>query len=111
MSTVAKTSYSEKLQAAMEVKTQAEADALFEELVSLCCENGEPRAKCEVIQRSNLGYFAGYYDSETRARVERLFKCAHPIFGPIAQKGEPSPEEAFKMGQQMGESLKKKGRK
>lgn len=33
------------------------------------------------IARINLGYYAGYYDSKTRERVERLFSCAHPIFG------------------------------
>ena len=33
------------------------------------------------IARENIGYYAGYYDSETMARVNRLFSCSHPIFG------------------------------
>jgi len=35
----------------------------------------------EQIAKTNLGYFAGYYDDETRERVELLFACKHPIFG------------------------------
>lgn len=56
------------------------------------------RDQAGAIERSNLGYFAGYYDHETRARVERLFNCAHPIFGAIAEKGPPTAEEAFMAG-------------
>ncbi len=47
---------------------------------------------------ANLGYFAGYYDSETRERVERLFKCSHPVFGAIAACGQPSVKEAWAAG-------------
>ncbi|TXH09637.1 MAG: hypothetical protein E6R03_16465 [Hyphomicrobiaceae bacterium] len=49
------------------------------------------------VDFSALG-FAGYYDSETRERVERLFKCEHPIFGAIATKGQPTAELAFALG-------------
>jgi hypothetical protein len=36
----------------------------------------------------NLGYFAGYYDHWRRASyVERLYRCAHPVFGKIAANG------------------------
>jgi hypothetical protein len=46
------------------------------------------------IQKSNLGYYAGYYDMETAARVQRLFQCVHPIFGNL----NPTAEEAFELG-------------
>lgn len=52
----------------------------------------------EDIVNSNLGYFAGYYDSETRKRVERLFMCSHPVFGSIEKNGSPSSEDAFVHG-------------
>ena len=70
---------------AMEVETQEEADALFETLVARMTKaHGVSQSDAEMIQRSNLGYYAGYYGPETRERVERLFKCAHPVFGPIS---------------------------
>lgn len=84
---------------AMKIKTQEEADKFFEELVQHHMkENGDSRKKAEQIQRINLGYFAGYYDSETRERVERLFDCAHPVFGKISENGSPTAEEAFEAG-------------
>jgi hypothetical protein len=94
---------------AMEVRTQEEADAAFEDLVKQCMY-GRPcdRQTAEQIQRSNLGYYAGYYNEETRERIERLFKCAHPIFGPIANNGSPTPERALKLGMAMGKKARAK---
>lgn len=50
------------------------------------------------IAKRNLGYYAGYYDNETRKRVEKLFECSHPIFGSIEDNGEISAELAFELG-------------
>ncbi len=84
----AKISISEKYGPAMELTEQVEADAYFEKCVVHCVTHGgKTRAEAECIERSNLGYYAGYYDDKTRARVERLFRCAHPVFGRIAQNG------------------------
>jgi len=52
----------------------------------------------EEIASSNIGYYAGYYDDETRDRVERLFKCKHPVFGAIAEQGAPTVQEALEAG-------------
>ena len=60
------------------------------------------------IAKENLGYYAGYYDNETRKRVEKLFMCSHPVFGSIAKNGEPTPEQAFEMGKKLGKKSKKK---
>jgi hypothetical protein len=88
---------------AMEMTEQGEADAYFETLVEMTMRLGaKTRAEAEAIERSNLGYYAGYYDNETRARVERLFRCEHPVFGPIALVGPPTVEEAFRLGMEMG---------
>lgn len=55
------------------------------------------------VAKSNLGYYTGYYDHETRLRVEKLFMCAHPIFGK-ASSGKPlTPMEAFEIGKKLGE--------
>lgn len=95
-----------KYDPAMKLQTQAEADAYFELCVQHTLSFGRvDRVGAEKIERSNLGYYAGYYDNETRKRVERLFHCAHPVFGAIAEKGVPTPEEAFRMGQELAEKL------
>lgn len=88
---------------AMTIVDQAEADAYFER----CVEHhvrafGVSRAHAETIERANLGYWAGYYDHATRERVERLFNCAHPVFGRIAEVGPPTPAEALVAGTKRG---------
>lgn len=66
---------------AMTIADQAEADAYFERCVAHSIAHGRSRSDAEYVERCNLGYYAGYYDHETRVRVERLFGCAHPVFG------------------------------
>jgi hypothetical protein len=88
---------------AMKITDQKDALEYFEALVLRNMErSGHSRKEAEDIERQNLAYYAGYFDGETRRRVERLFSCAHPVFGAIAEKGEPTPEEAFKMGTELG---------
>jgi hypothetical protein len=83
---------------AMLITDQTEADEYFERCVAHNMSFGQDRQEAEHINRVNLGYWAGYYSSETRARVEKLFRCSHPIFGAIAEVGVPTPEEAFQAG-------------
>lgn len=94
---------------AMEATDQATADRIFEQCVQqhLKARPQDDRERAEFVQRSNLGYFAGYYDSETRRRVEKLFKAVHPVFGSIEKHGEPSADLAFKMGQVYGGNARK----
>lgn len=94
---------------AMEITTQKEADDYFEKLVRWAIkESGKSKAEVERIQRTNLGYFAGYYDSKTQRRVQKLFNCEHPIFGSIEKNGEPTSEQALQAGIKMGKKLKRK---
>lgn len=62
------------------------------------------KAYCSMgpYARQNIGYVSGYYDSETRAEIQKVFETAHPIFG----TSTPSGEEAFKLGQKLGEMRK-----
>ena len=92
----------EKYGPAMKITEQAEADAYF----ALCVDHSmthhrKTRAEAEALERANLGYFAGYSSNETRARVEQLFKCAHPVFGAIAENGAPTSEQALQAGLDM----------
>jgi len=88
----------EKYRPAMQITDQAEADAYFEMCVEHCMRHGRSREEAVAIEKQNLGYYAGYYDNKTRKRVERLFCCAHPVFGAIAAVGSPTPEQAFNLG-------------
>src|SRR4051812_40668487 len=91
-------SIGEKYDPAMKITDQAQADHYFEKCVAHTMRFGKTREQAEAIERENLGYYAGYCDNETRARVERLFNCAHPIFGAIAEQGPPTHEAAFAAG-------------
>lgn len=48
------------------------------------------------IAKSNLGYFAGYYDRETYDIINSMYNAIHPIF-----KGNPfdvTPDDAYHLG-------------
>ena len=71
--------------------------------------NPDPNGKsAEEVANSNLGYYAGYFSHEVRERVEKLFECAHPVFGSIKENGPPTPEQAFQTGLERGAKLRKK---
>jgi hypothetical protein len=94
-----KISIGDKYGPAMTIADQAAADAYFERCVEHTIRYwNKDRSEAEAIERANLGYYAGYYDDETRARVERMFNCAHPVFGRIADVGLPTADQAFAAG-------------
>lgn len=96
-------SIGDKYDPAMKITNQAEANAYFERCVQHTMSFGTDRQEAERIERANLGYYAGYSSEETRRRVERLFSCAHPIFGAISVNGVPSNEEALEAGFSAGQ--------
>lgn len=84
---------------AMAITDRADADAYFKLAVGhICREFRFDREAAERHVRRSLGYFAGYYDHDTRDRVERLFDCEHPVFGSIAKNGPPTAEQAMRAG-------------
>ena len=95
--------YGEKYGPAMDIIDQAEADHYFQECVVHTMAFGKTQEEAEAIERSNLGYYAGYYSDETRSRVERLFRCSHPLFGAIAERGAPTVEEALEAGKRLAQ--------
>ena len=99
---------SEAYRPAMEITEQSQADEYLEALIARSMRFfGRTREQATEIEKQNLGYYAGYYDSETRRRVGKLFQCAHPIFGAIAEKGEPTAEEALNAGVKLAEQVTK----
>jgi hypothetical protein len=80
---------------AMTIETQEEADEYFNALVEHNISRyGTDPIKAINIEKSNLGYFAGYYDNETMERVQKLFSCQHPVFGSVI----PTNKQAFEAG-------------
>ena|ERR1700742_2163162 len=85
---------------AMNATTQAQADECFDQLVALATASPEAPAPpvAMKIVRSNLGYQAGYFGNACRERVERFYRCEHPVFGPIARVPPPTTWEALQLG-------------
>lgn len=95
--------YHDLYRPAIDITDEAGAAAYLEQLVTRHMRmTNHSREQAEAIERGNIGYYAGYFDPETRARVERLFQCEHPVFGAIATNGPPSLEEAFLAGVMRG---------
>lgn len=88
----------------MRVTEQDDADMMFERCVkhTMRCNIDLTRDQAEAIDRSNIGYWTGYFDSETAQRVNRLFKTQHPILGGQIR----TPEEIFNLGMEMGKRIK-----
>lgn len=100
--------YGECLDPAMKITDQHDATQYFYAYVKFIEKNKDPVSNMTAIQiaKSNLGYYAGYFNDDTRVRVEKLFMCKHPIFGSIAENGTPTPEEAFNIGLKLGQDNK-----
>lgn len=74
--------YGERYRPAMDITDPEEARQWFEANVAWNMRvSGRSREEAVLIEKGNLGYFAGYFDQETMARVHRVFGCCHPIFG------------------------------
>lgn len=99
----------EKYGPAMLILEQSQANTYFEKCVEHCMRHGRNRKEAEAIERSNLGYYAGYYNDETQARVQKLFRCVHPVFGALSTSTNPAERAsaAFQAGLKMGEQMRK----
>lgn len=86
------------------IKTHEEARKYFEACVAHTVSWGQTPQEAEVIERLNIGYWAGYFDEVTYHRILRLFRVTHPLFGLTY----PTPEEALAMGLEQGRKEKLK---
>jgi hypothetical protein len=87
--------YGESYGPAMRVQTPEEARDYFYALVRRNMRvTGNDWAEAERVERINVGYWSGYYDSATAARVHALYGFGHPIFGTT----RPTAEEAVAAG-------------
>ncbi|MBW3583438.1 MAG: hypothetical protein KY455_10105 [Euryarchaeota archaeon] len=94
------------LEPAMSITDPAEAKAFLDEYVCFLEPRVIPPDQALHVARVNLGYYAGYYDRDTRLRVERLFGAAHPTLGPVRGSDEEEARAAFAAGQALGRGEK-----
>lgn len=90
---------------AMSIGSREDARLYLARLIRHGQRQGMTRKEAAVYHRAGLGYHAGYYGNETRARVERLFRCAHPYFGAIAVHGPPDLTTVWQIGHAIGRAL------
>lgn len=102
--------YGECLEPAMNITDAEDAKQYLKDYVDFIEKTVDKKHLTErtstEIAKHNLGYYAGYYNNETRERIERLFMCEHPLFGSIKENGVPTPEEAFRIGTEYGKGNK-----
>ena len=100
--------YEDCLGPAMKITNKKDAEQYIAEYIKYIekYQKYADEKDAEIIAKSNLGYYAGYYSNEVRERVEKLFCCAHPVFGSIKENGIPTPQEAFDMGKNMNNHVK-----
>lgn len=97
-----KRTYGETLGPAMDMTDPEEAKAFKAAYVSWMVRTQDiDEEEATDLVNQNLGYYAGYYDHETRLRVEELFECSHPVFG-SAEDGPPDSAAAFAAGKLLG---------
>ena len=96
--------FAQCLDPAMKVRSQIEADQYLKDYANYILEdiNSDPFKDKDAdpyeIARTNLGYWAAYFGASTRFRVEKFFKCEHPVFGKVYKLGVPTPAEAYDCG-------------
>lgn len=93
---------------AMQAQTLRRANDVLAELITeIRTENPELSGEAsDYLARQRIGYYAGNLSHDDRARVERLFKTAHPIFGSIRFNGPPTPEQAARLGIEYGQATR-----
>lgn len=87
---------------ALQITDQVEAGLYLQFLVGVSIASGLTPREADHLERENLAYCAAYYDDETRERVERLYRCKHPVFGAIADTRPP--DDAFEAGLRKGQA-------
>ncbi len=81
------------------ITTQEDADRYFAMLVERNMSFGDHTLEeAERVEHANIGYFSGYYDPVVMARMQKLFRCVHPVFGGAT----PTIEDAFSAGVKLG---------
>jgi hypothetical protein len=90
---------------ALMTRTRECAQQIVKDQVSEMVEIlGYTEAEARRLTLINIGYYTGYLDHETADTVMELFETEHPVFG----RTHPTPQEAFRLGKELGEQMKRR---
>lgn len=95
-------------EAAMHLETEEQAEAWLDKISAEYLQNN-PLAEPEATRtkfRESAAYYAGYFGQDTRARVERIFKTAHPILGAWDRPDPLSIPDIIKLGFEFGQRVR-----
>ena len=104
-------SYGDSLGPVFEIDNEEDAMAYKELLIEYhmrWSRDGKPdsppmtREQAIEVTNANVGYWSGYGTSTQMTRVQRLFLCAHPIFGSAV----PTDKEAYETGLAAGKAAR-----
>lgn len=95
-----KCTYGEQFKSALACETKAQAEQWMErEIQHYVQHHGTNVSEALRIIKSNLGYMAGYYNTETAKKIHELFNAVHPVFGTSTYHNDVTPEQAFELGE------------
>uniref|UniRef100_A0A6M3JI19 Uncharacterized protein n=1 Tax=viral metagenome TaxID=1070528 RepID=A0A6M3JI19_9ZZZZ len=89
------------------LKTEDEVKQFYKEYIEALKIKNDTNLSAKELAAKNVGYICSYFSDEAMRLWYETLNIEHPIFG----KTYPTPEEAFKKGQEMGEQLKKTNKK
>jgi hypothetical protein len=94
--------YGEVVDAMIAIKTREEAQVFFDAVVEEALADPKIASREDAIARAsgNLGYLMGYAPNQIDVELWESIGAVHPIFGKGCGK-DVTPEEAFKMGQEL----------
>lgn len=98
------TDHFDRYERAMQITDQAEADAYTEACIShvVATAPGFTREFAGEAFREILGTWTAFHDNETAVRVQKLFRCKHPIFGEAVPGRPICPGKALATGIALG---------
>ena len=96
-------SWAQKYDPAMSILDKDAADIYFQACVQHNMRTSTNNlGVAQAMERSNLGYWGGYYSKEVRVRIEELFNCEHPILGKASER-DWTPDEILAEGKRIAQ--------
>lgn len=101
--------YRDLLDPLFKITDEEEAKEFFNDYVHWLEADGQlTHEKALDVAKSNVGYWGGYQDIDTRMRIERLLDVEHPYLGKAKEK-QYTPEEILQMGIELGKKIRPGG--
>lgn len=102
--------YRDLLDPLFKITDKEEAKEYFNDYVQFLMHDDPDLSEEQALDvaKSNVGYWGGYQDIDTRMRIERLLDVEHPYLGKAKEK-QYTPEEILQMGIELGKKIRPGG--